>query len=369
MKFTIDRASLAKTLGTITKIVPRRTMIPVLSNVLISTDGGAIEIKGTDLDREVRSRCAAEVTAAGAVTVPGATLADIVGKLLGASVIIEAAENGRCVVKSGRARFTLPTLPASDYPDIAEGPFDATFTMPASDLLSQFGAVEFAVSPDETRYYLNGIYWHVARDALIAVATDGHRLGKMTLPCPEGAESLPGVIVPRETVTEIMRLAKSSAAGGGDVTIDVSPQKIRFTIGDVVLTSKLIDGKFPDYGRVIPVTNGNVARIDRESLLESVERVAAIASETGRAVKLAFDGDTVTLSMSDTETGESVDEIEADYAGRKMEIGFNSRYLGEILGHIGSDRCTVKLADPSSPTLFLPAEADNPLIVLMPMRV
>jgi DNA polymerase-3 subunit beta len=366
MKFTIDRANLAKTLGAVSKIVPRKVTIPILSNVLISTDGAAIEIKGTDLDREVKSRCAADVAVAGAVTVPGATLADIVGKLPAtAPIVVETAENSRCIVRSGRSRFTLPILPVADYPDIADGIFDATFTMPAADLLAQFGAVDFAISPDETRYYLNGIYWHIAGDHLVAVATDGHRLGKMMRACPDGAESMPGIIVPRETVTEIMRLAK----GANDVAIDVSAQKIRFTVGDTVFTSKLIDGTFPDYTRVIPVANENVARIDRESFLESVDRVATVASENGRGIRLAFGGGAMILSMRNADAGEALDEVEADFAGQEIEIGFNSRYLSEILGHITSDRCTVKLADAGSPTLFLPAEGENPLIVLMPMRV
>jgi DNA polymerase-3 subunit beta len=367
MKFTIDRGSLTKTLGHVSKIAPRNVTIPILSNVLISTDGDAIEIKGTDLDREVRAKCAADVDTAGAVTVSGGTLADIVGKMPeGARVVVETTIAGRCIVKAGRSRFTLPTLPVEDFPDIADGAFDATFTLPSADILAQFAATQFASATDETRYYLNGIYWHVAGGDLVAVATDGHRLARMALACPDGTEVMPGVIVPREAVTEIMRLAKGAT---GDVTIDVSAQKIRFTVGGVVLTSKLIDGTFPDYTRVIPVANKTIARIDRESFFKSVDRVAAIGSESGHGVKLAFGHGVVVLSMRDTDNGEAIDEIEAEYSGEAMEIGFNSRYLSEILGQIKSDRCAVRLADPGSPTLFLPDGGDNPTIVLMPMRV
>ena len=375
MKVTIERAQLLRCLSHVQSVVERRNTIPILSNVLIEAgDSGHLKVMATDLDLQVvESLEASSVEGAGAITVSAHLLFDIARKLPeGSQVSLEAAEN-RMTIKAGRSRFSLPTLPRDDFPVIVEGDLPTSFELPAKTLAELIDRTRFAISTEETRYYLNGIFLHVADDdrpVLKAAATDGHRLARFTLDRPEGAEGMPDVIVPRKAVAELRKLLEE--AGEGAVQIDLSASKIRFTLGGeggVVLTSKLIDGTFPDYSRVIPTGNDKLLKVDPKSFFAGVDRVATIATEKTRAVKMGLDTDRVTLSVTSPDNGNAAEEVPAEYSSEGLEIGFNANYLKDILSQIESDTVELHLADPGAPTLIRESENSPALYVLMPMRV
>ena len=372
MKATIERVTLLRCLNHVQSVVERRNTIPILSNVLIeAAPDNTLRIMATDLDLQViESLGAVAVEGAGAITVSAHLLFDIARKLPeGSQVSLETADN-RMVVKAGRSRFTLPTLPRDDFPVIVEGDLPTSFELPASTLAQLIDRTRFAISTEETRYYLNGIFLHVSDDELRAAATDGHRLARYTLARPDGAEGMPDVIVPRKCVAELRKLLEE--ASDSSVQIDLSVSKIRFTLGGesgVVLTSKLIDGTFPDYNRVIPTGNDKLLRLDPATLYEGVDRVATIATEKTRAVKMALEADRVTLSVTSPDNGNAAEEVPADFKGVGFEIGFNANYLKDILGQIDGDTVEMHLADAGAPTLIRQDEKSAALYVLMPMRV
>ncbi|MFA9200153.1 MAG: DNA polymerase III subunit beta [Cypionkella sp.] len=375
MKATIERATLLRCLSHVQSVVERRNTIPILSNVLLdASDGGTLKVMATDLDLQVvEQMAAASVEQAGAITVSAHLLFDIARKLPeGAQVSLETADN-RMAVKAGRSRFSLPTLPRDDFPVIVEGDLPTSFEVPAKTLAELIDRTRFAISTEETRYYLNGIFLHVSdeeRPVLKAAATDGHRLARFTIPRPDGAEGMPDVIVPRKAVGELRKLLEESL--DGNVQVDLSASKVRFTLGGeggVVLTSKLIDGTFPDYSRVIPTANDKLLKLDPRSFYEGVDRVATIATEKTRAVKMGLENDKVTLSVTSPDNGTAAEEVPADYRADGMEIGFNANYLKDILHQIDGDTVELHLADPGAPTLIRQDEKAAALYVLMPMRV
>jgi DNA polymerase-3 subunit beta len=372
MKVTVERAELLKSLGHVHRVVERRNTIPILANVLVKADRGKLSLKATDLDLEVTDSTAAEVSPGGSTTVPAHMFYEIVRKLPDGAQIILEGSGDRAVLslRAGRSRFTLQTLPESDFPDLAAGEMSHSFKVAAADLKRLIDKTQFAISTEETRYYLNGIYLHSAGTAkaemLRAVATDGHRLAQVELPLPQGAAGMPGIIVPRKTVGEVQRLIET---GEGDVAIELSAGKIRFTIGNVVLTSKLIDGTFPDYARVIPANNDKSLIVDKTDFEAAVDRVSTVSSERGRAVKLSITGGRLVLSVTNPDSGSATEEIEVEYEADPLDIGFNSRYLLDIAAQIEGEVAVLKLADPGSPTLIQDKDAKGALYVLMPMRV
>ncbi|MES2494254.1 MAG: DNA polymerase III subunit beta [Pseudomonadota bacterium] len=372
MKATIERATLLKCLSHVQSVVERRNTIPILSNVLIeASPAGAVKVMATDLDLQVvETMNAVTVDAPGSITVSAHLLFDIARKLPdGSQVSLETADN-RLVVKAGRSRFSLPTLPRDDFPMIVEGDLPTSFELPARTLAELIDRTRFAISTEETRYYLNGIFLHVADDELKAAATDGHRLARFTLARPDGAEGMPDVIVPRKCVAELRKLLEEAL--DTNVLIDLSASKIRFTLGGqngVVLTSKLIDGTFPDYSRVIPTGNDKLLRLDPRSFYEGVDRVATIATEKTRAVKIVLEKDRVILSVTSPDNGTAAEELPADYSAAGFEIGFNANYLKDILGQIDGDNVELHLADAGAPTLIRQNDKSPSLYVLMPMRV
>jgi DNA polymerase-3 subunit beta len=372
MKITVERSELLKSLGHVHRVVERRNTIPILANVLLRADKSALSLKATDLDLEVIESISAEVGPAGATTVPAHMFYDIVRKLPEGSQVSLESSNDRAVlaVRAGRSRFTLQTLPESDFPDLAAGDLTHKFVLPAADLKRLIDKTQFAISTEETRYYLNGIYLHVAgsgqSQTLRAVATDGHRLAQTDLPLPPGAVGMPGVIVPRKTVIEVQRLIEDNQA---EVSVELSAAKIRLSIGNVVLTSKLIDGTFPDYQRVIPSGNDKELVIDKKDFEAAVDRVSTVSSERGRAVKLSISGGKLILSVTNPDSGSATEEVEVEYDSDPIDIGFNSRYLLDIAAQLDGEVAVLKLADAGSPTLIQDKDAQGALYVLMPMRV
>jgi DNA polymerase-3 subunit beta len=372
MKVTVERTELLKSLGHVHRVVERRNTIPILANVLIKADKGRLSLKATDLDLEVIDSVAAEVSPGGATTVPAHMFYEIVRKLPeGAQIVLEGSGDRAVLsLRAGRSRFTLQTLPESDFPDLAAGEMTHLFKLAAADLKRLIDKTQFAISTEETRYYLNGIYLHTAETAkaatLRAVATDGHRLAQVELPLPPGAAGMPGIIVPRKTVGEVQRLIETRE---GEVGIELSGGKIRFSIGDVVLTSKLIDGTFPDYARVIPANNDKSLIVDKKDFEAAVDRGSTVSSERGRAVKLSISSGRLVLSVTNPDSGSATEELEVKYESDPLDIGFNSRYLLDIAAQIEGEVAVLKLADPGSPTLIQDKDAKGALYVLMPMRV
>ena len=370
MKATIERATLLKSLSHVQSVVERRNTIPILSNVLIeATSDGAIKLMATDLDLQIVDSVQAQVETPGATTVSAHTLFDIVRKLPEGSQVSLSAAEGKMQVNAGRARFSLQTLPRDDFPVIAEGDLPVSFELPAATLIQIIDKTRFAISTEETRYYLNGIFFHVSDEAqpvLKAAATDGHRLARVTVPRPDGAEGMPDIIVPRKCISELRKLLDEV---DGSVLVDLSATKIRFGLGSAILTSKLIDGTFPDYSRVIPTGNDKLLRIDPRSFEEGVDRVATIATEKTRAVKMALDKDKVTLSVTSPENGTAAEDVPGDYGSERLEIGFNARYLLDILQQMQGDTVELHLADAAAPTLLRENDKSAALYVLMPMRV
>ena len=372
MKVTLERAALLKSLGHVHRVVERRNTIPILSNVLLKAEGRSLRLKATDLDLEITETVTADVGMAGSTTLPAHTLYDIVRKLPdGAQVSLETTGDGsQLLLRSGRSRFNLQCLPESDFPDLAAGDLGHRFTLAAGDLKKLIEKTQFAISNEETRYYLNGIFVHTVdvdgHAMLRAVATDGHRLARVEIPAPAGAAGMPGVIIPRKAVSEVQKLIEDASA---DVAVEMSTTKARFTFGDVILTSKLIDGAFPDYARVIPTGNDKRLTVERAQFAEAVDRVSTISSERGRAVKMALGDGKLTLSVTNPDAGAANEELEVDYDSTALDIGFNAKYLLDIANQLDSDTALFRLADAGSPTIIQDRDGAAALYVLMPMRV
>ncbi|MBL4837012.1 MAG: DNA polymerase III subunit beta [Kordiimonadaceae bacterium] len=371
MKVTIERNSLLKTLGHVQSVVERRNTIPILSNVMMEADGDTVAMTATDLDIAIVEKTPAVVIQSGSTTVPAHTLFDIVRKLPdGSEVELTLEENDRLVVKAGRSRFTLACLDKEDFPIMSDGDLPHRFEVASAELKRLVDKARFAISTEETRYYLNGIYMHVANtedgSVLRAVATDGHRLAQVDQEVPEGAVGMPGIIIPRKTVGEVRKLIDEV---DGTIDVSLSDTKIRFSFDGAVITSKLIDGTFPDYSRVIPEGNDKMLEMDCRIFAESVDRVSTISSDKTRSVKLSLGQDTLTLSVTSPDSGTATEELAASYSSDGFEIGFNSRYLMDILSQVEGETVQVLLADPSAPTVVKDVLDDAVLYVLMPMRV
>jgi len=372
MEMTIERGALLRSLGHVQSVVERRNTIPILSNVLIDVGDSKVSFTATDLDLAVVDTVEASISQQGATTVPAHTLHDIVRKLPeGAQVELGLDADGSKVrLSAGRSKFTLSSLPRDDFPVMSEGDLPYRFEISAADIKRLIDKTRFAISTEETRYYLNGIYLHAAEtdgvQMLRAVATDGHRLARVELPLPEGAAGMPGVIIPRKTVTELRKLIEENDE---TITVALSEAKIRFAFQDAVITSKLIDGTFPDYGRVIPSGNDKSLEVDTKVFAGAVDRVSTISTDKSRAVKLELENDRLTLSATSPENGTATEEVGVSYDDGDLTIGFNSRYMLDIADEIEGEMARFKFADAAAPTLVLDSADEGALYVLMPMRV
>jgi DNA polymerase-3 subunit beta len=373
MKINVERGAFLKALSHVQSVVERRNTIPILSNVLVDAAKGTVKLTATDLDIEIVESLPADVLRNGAATAPAHMLYDIVRKLPdGAMVQVELmpGDAGRLQVSAGSVRFELACLPKEDFPQMAAGALPHRFRLAVNDLKRVIDRTRFAISTEETRFYLNGIYVHAAKDGaaptLRAVATDGHRLARFELELPDGASDMPGVIIPRKTVTELRRLLDDA---DGAIEIALSDTKIQFAFGGVDLTSKLIDGTFPDYQRVIPSGNDKALTIEAKELGLAVDRVSTISADKTRAVKLVIAKDKVTLTVVNPESGTATEELDANYSATPIEIGFNAKYLLDITNQIEGKQVRFMLSDAGSPTVIEDTDDVRTLYVLMPMRV
>ncbi|MEM1384054.1 MAG: DNA polymerase III subunit beta [Pseudomonadota bacterium] len=372
MKLSIERSALLKAMSRAQGVVERKNTIPILANVLIEAEGAEVALRATDLDIEVIEKLPAMVEQAGSTTVSAHMLHEIVRKLPEGAELSLAGQPGagRLDVSAARSRFSLATLPREDFPIMASSEYQCTYRASTTMLRRLFDKSKFAVSTEETRYYLNGVYLHIADSeggqVLRAVATDGHRLARIDAELPGGAEASPGVIVPRKTVGELRRLLEDDEA---EVEVAVSETKIRFSVDGLQLTSKVIDGAFPDYTRVIPVGNPKRLEVDAAEFAAAVDRVATVSRERSRAVKLAMDHDKLTLSVNAPDAGSAAEELIVAYPEDGMEIGFNAKYLLEIAGQIDRENAVFLFADPGAPTLVREGDDQSAVYVVMPMRV
>lgn len=372
MKFSIERAVLLKAVSQAQSVVERRNTIPILANVLIEAEGNTVSFRATDLDIEVVDRAPAMVERAGATTVSAVMLHEIVRKLPdGALVSIsEDGAAGRLSVSAGRSHFSLATLPKEDFPVMANSEYTANFSAAAPVLRRLFDKSRFAISTEETRYYLNGVYMHVAESdggkVLRCVATDGHRLARIDADLPPGAEDMPGVIVPRKTVGELRKLLDDDEA---QIAVSVSETKVRFATPEITLTSKVIDGTFPDYTRVIPTGNTKKMEVDAQEFAKAVDRVATVSSERSRAVKLQLDEDKLVLSVNAPDAGAAEEELVVAYGDERLEIGFNAKYLLEIASQVDRENAVFLFNSSGEPALMREGGDTSAIYVVMPMRV
>ena len=367
MKLTIDRMSLLRPLGHVQSVVERRNTIPILANVVLRAEEGELSLTATDMDMDIATEVGCSVMTSGTTTMSAHLLYDIARKLPDGAEVEIAVNDGHAMVSAGRSSFRLPTLPVEDFPAISSNELPVNFSLTAADMRDLIDATRFAISTEETRYYLNGIYIHKAESGeLCAVATDGHRLAMTRQALPSGAAQMPSIILPRKAVSELRKLLDDF---DGDVLIGLSETRAEFRFSVVRLTSKLIDGTFPDYTRVIPVGNDRIMQVDVSAFSAAVDRVSTIASEKSRSVKMGLRSGVLTLSASNTDASSATEELEVSYDGPEMEIGFNARYLLDIAGQVNSDMVEFALADQGSPSLVRAPGDEASLFVLMPMRV
>ncbi|MBL4751731.1 MAG: DNA polymerase III subunit beta [Amylibacter sp.] len=372
MKVSIERSALLKAMSQAQSVVERRNTIPILANVLIEAEGDAISFRATDLDIEVIDKASAMVERAGATTVGAHTLHEIVRKLPDGAMVELADDgtSGRLEIKAGRSSFSLATLPKEDFPVMASSEYACNFSANAAVLRRLFDKSKFAISTEETRYYLNGVYMHASEGAdgkvLRCVATDGHRLARIDAALPEGAEELPGVIVPRKTVNELRKLLEDDEM---QIAVSVSETKIRFATPEITLTSKVIDGSFPDYTRVIPQGNTRRLEVDAAEFAKAVDRVSTVSSERSRAVKLSLEEDRLILTVNAPDSGAAEEILAVAYSDEPLEIGFNAKYLLEIAGQVDRENAVFLFNSSGDPTLMREGNDESAVYVVMPMRV
>ena len=367
MKITVEQSALLKALAHTQSIVERRQTIPILANVLLEASGDVVALKATDNELEIAEKVPAKVEEEGAITVPAHKLYDIVRRLPeGAELSLAFSEETNQVnIVSGRSKFALASIAPEGFPSMAREETPFSFDLPAEQLLALINQTSFAVSVEETRYNLNGIYLHEKEGKLVAVATDGHRLACTKVALPDGAKDIPGVIIPRKTIGEVAKLA---GEGVESLHISLSANQIRFTMNDIELSSRLVDGTYPDYEKVIPTGNDKMLEADAKALANVIERVSVV-SEKSRGIKLSLRENLLQVSAAAVDEGSAEDELDAVYTGEELDIGFNFRYLLDILAQIKGQNVKMTLQDGVSPVILQDAADTTTLFVLMPMRV
>ena len=372
MKFSIEHDALLKALSQAQSVVERRNTIPILANVLIEAEANQVSFRTTDMDIGVIDLTTAQVENTGATTVSAIMLHDIVRKMPEGALLTlsDDGTSGRMTISAGKSNFELTTLPKEDFPPLPTSSYEASFSASTQVLRRLFDKSKFAMSTEETRYYLNGVYMHIADgddgQVLRCVATDGHRLAQIETPVPEGAENMPGVIVPRKTVGELLKLLSNDDV---DIAVSVSETNVRFATPDVTLTSKVIDGTFPEYAKVIPISNERKMEVDASEFSKAVDRVSTISLERSSAVKMTIEADCLTLTVNSHESGMAKEELTVAYADEQIEIGFNAKYLQEIASQVDRENAVFLFNTSAEPALVREGNDRSAIYVVMPMRV
>ncbi|PAU86907.1 DNA polymerase III subunit beta [Pseudomonas sp. WN033] len=367
MQFTIPREALLKPLQLVAGVVERRQTLPVLSNVLLVVDGNTLSMTGTDLEVELVGRINLEEAAVdGEITVPARKLMDICKSLPDDSVLTLKVEDNKALIKAGRSRFTLATLPASDFPNVEDGPGAMSFAIGQSKLRRLIERTSFAMAQQDVRYYLNGMLLEINKGQLRAVATDGHRMAMCTVDAGIDYQERYQLIVPRKGILELARLL-----GEADdlVNIVLGTHHIRATTGDFTFTSKLVDGKFPDYERVLPRGGDKVILADRQTLRNAFSRTAILSNEKYRGIRLMLSEAQLKIQANNPEQEEAEEDIVVDYSGNSLEIGFNVSYLLDVMNVLSNEQIKMILSDANSSALIQESESDDSLYVVMPMRL
>lgn len=367
MKFSISREAFLKPLQLVVSVVERRQTLPVLSNVLITLDNNLLSLTGTDLEVEIVGRIELEQAGIGGeITVPARKLVDICKSLPDKAVINFSEDGGRMVITSGKSRFTLSTLPASDFPSVDEGTGQVEFTIAAGALKKLIDDTAFAMAQQDVRYYLNGMLWEASSGLLRAVATDGHRLAMSTLEMPFTLPERIQAIVPRKGIVELSRIL----ADEGDIMVILGSNHVRIQRGDFRFTSKLVDGAYPDYERVLPKGGTKYVIGDRELLRHAFARTAILSNEKYRGVRLQLTSGLLKITANNPEQEEAEEEVTVEYEGEgELEIGFNVNYLLDVLGVLKGANFRMVLSDSNSSALLESPEADGAVYVIMPMRL
>jgi len=358
MQVAVAKKDLVQILTGTTRVLEARNTIPILANVLLQAANGTLSVRATNLDMEACAVAAADVKAPGATTVAGARLFDIVRRLPDSATINATLGDGSLTLKSGRSRFVLPTLSPDDFPALSGGDFTHTFSL---DLPALLPRVKFAISNEETRYYLRGVFMHQIDNEYRLVATDGHRLAAVKIDVPDGAEGVPSVILPRGAIDVLATLK-------GDVEISIASTRAQFKCDDFTLITKLIDGSYPDYQRIVPAGNDRILTVDITDLKAAVERVAAIGAEAGRGIKFGMAADSLRIEMKTGNGADASDELPADYSAEPMEIKFNHKYFLEAISAVSAESVEIAMANPGT-TAILRAPGSRDFSIIMPMRI
>lgn len=367
MHFVISREALLKPLQTVCGVVERRQTLPVLSNVLMALKDSELSLTGTDLEVELVARVTVdEAIQPGEITVPARKLLDICKSLADQSAVELKLADERLTLKSGRSRFTLATLPATEFPNTEEEPDTFSLSLAQSKLRELLENTSFAMAQQDVRYYLNGMLFEVASESLRVVATDGHRLAMETLPIENGADEVQQLILPRKGIMELARLL---ADDGGDIDLTFGQNHIRARVPAITFTSKLVDGKFPDYNRVLPKGGNKIVIGNCQELRDAFARASILSNEKHRGVKVLLSNGELKILANNPEQEEAEEIVSVDYEGESLEIGFNVSYLIDVLSTLTSNRVRITLSDPNSSALLEAEEGSEALYVVMPMRL
>ena len=371
MKITVEKNIIFKSLSHVQSIVEKKNAIPVLSNILIEAKNNSLILSATDMDISITDTLNCNVIEEGSITVPAHTLYDIIRKLSDDNEIEFISNDGKIFsIRSGKSRFSLGCLPKEEFPIIEVDNLKSELSIDSQELLSLIEKTRFAISSEETRYFLNGIYFHKNKDTnddvLTMVATDGHRLAKIDFNSSDNIINMPGVIIPRKTIFELSKLL---ADYSGNIKINVDPNKIIFFVNKSILISKLIDGSFPDYQRVIPDSNNNILKVNRSSFCTAVDRVSTITDDKSPAIKFKLLKDIINMTSVDSESGQATEDVNVEYSGKEIEIGFNAKYILEMVSNLNDENVILQFNDSSSPLIVKEENSPNLIYVLMPMRV
>ena len=375
MEFKINSTDLLKALSHIHGIVEVRHTLPILSNIILEAKDDKLILSSTNLDIYCSDKIKAEVLQSGEVSVSAVTFFEIIKRLPSGSEVLMIMEEGENEIRltCGRSKFNLSTLKTDDFPIISDSDLSTNFVLSADELIRIIDKTKFAVSNEETRYYLNGIFLHKAErnsiQFLRAVATDGHRLAQYDIPLPQGAEDITGIIIPKKTIYELRKVLDDA---NGDVSVSLNENKIKFSFNDLKVVSKVIDGTFPDYTKVIPQKNDKNFKTNNSDLKNAIDRVSAVAANEeskSKAIKFCIENNSLSLSVESQTKGSANEMIDVNYSGDKVDIGFNSKYIIDICNEVDGDEISISLSDSISPAIILDKADENLFFVLMPMRI